>query len=186
MFLESNPSSVVMVFFFDKVDKRKKHLEVLVKQAEELSAGTLREWERGPWIRRMVELEGLSFSPSAYSLFERLSGTNLLQISSEIKKLKSYFEDRKSLIEEEDIALLVSRTKIDTVFELASAIGKKDQIRSLECLANLSTYNQNEVAALALIARHIRILSRIREGWKRGLSKAELIASAGIPPFFFS
>lgn len=185
LFMESNPRSVVMVFFFDKMDKRKKHLEVLTKQAETISAGVVREWERGPWIKYMAEAAGLSFSSSAHSLFEQLSGTNLLQMNSEIMKLKSYLGDRKSLVEEEDIALVVSRTKIDTVFELAAAIGKKDKIRSLECLTHLSAHNQSEVAALALVARHIRILSRIREGWKRGLSKGELIASAGIPSFFF-
>lgn len=185
LFMKSNPHSVVMVFFFDKVDKRKKHLKILIEQATELSAGFVREWERGPWIKYMAERAGLSFSPSAYSLFEQLSGTNLLQMNSEIMKLKSYLGDRKSLVEEGDISLAVSRTKIDTVFELAAAIGKKDKIRSLECLAHLSAHNQSEVAALALVARHIRILSRICEGWRKGLSKGELIASAGIPPFFF-
>ena len=185
LFMESNPCSVVMVFFFDKIDKRKKHLEILIKQAEELPAGIVREWERRPWIKYMAAAESLSFSSSAQSLFEQLSGTNLLQMNSEIMKLRSYLGDKKFLVEEEDISFIVSRTKIDTVFELAAAIGRKDKIRSLECLAHLSAYNQNEVAALSLVARHIRILSRIREGWKKKLSRGELIASASIPPFFF-
>ena len=185
LLLESEPYSAVIVFFFDKIDKRQKHLEVLIRRSERLSASVVREWERGPWIKYMAEAMGLSFSSAAQSFFEQLGGTNLLQLNSEIKKLKSYMGDKKSIIEEKDISFIVSRTKIDTVFELATAIGKKDKIRSLECLVYLSTHNQSEVAALALVARHIRILSRIHEGWKKRLSRGELIASANIPPFFF-
>lgn len=183
--LESELSSAVVVFFFDKIDKRQKHLDTLIRRSERLSAGIVREWERGPWIKYTAEKVGLSFSSAAQSLFEQLGGTNLLQLSSEIKKLQSYIGNKKSIIEEKDISLIVSKTKIDTVFELATAIGKKDKIRSLECLTYLSAHNQSEVASLALIVRHIRILSRIREGWKKRLSKGELIASAGVPPFFF-
>ena len=185
-FMEKTEVSVIMVFFFDKIDKRKKHFKILAKYAVSLSAAAVREWERGPWIQRMVQEQGLSFSPAAQSLFEQLSGTNLLQLNNEIKKLKSYMEEGKSQINEEDVLAVVSRTKIDSVFELTAAIGRKDKIRSLECLAHLLESNQNEIGALALVARHIRILSRIREGWNQGLSRQKLIALAGVPPFFLT
>ena len=183
-FMEKKLSSSLLVFFFDKIDKRKKHFKFLTTEAVEFSANSVREWERGPWINYMAQKEGLSFAPSAQSLFEQLSGTNLLQLNNEIKKLKSYIGEDKSQIKEEDILSVISRTKIDSVFELAAAIGRKDRIKSLECLAHLLDNNQNEIGALALVARHIRILARIHEGWKQGLSKQKLTALAGVPPFF--
>ena len=185
-FMEREDTSVIMVFFFDKIDKRKKYFKFLEKSAFLLSTSSVREWERGPWIKRMAQEQGLSFSSAAQSLFEQLSGTNLLQLSSEIKKLKSYMAEGKTKISEEDILAVISRTKIDSVFELTAAIGKKDQVRSLECLAHLLENNQSEIGALALVARHMRILSRIHEGWKKGLSRQKLIALAGVPPFFLT
>lgn len=185
-FMEGKLSSSILVFFFDKIDKRKKHVKFLMEKAMEFSANPVREWERGPWINYMTQKEGLSFSPSAQSLFEQLSGTNLLQLNNEIKKLKSYMGEERSQIKEEDILSVISRTKIDSVFELAAAIGRKDRIKSLECLAHLLDNDQNEIGALALVARHIRILSRIHEGQKQGLSKQKLTVLAGVPPFFLT
>ena len=54
----------------------------------------------------------------------------------------------------------------------------------MTCLANLLEYGQNEIGALALIARHVRILSTIKEGLRAGLAGARLSAKAGVPHFF--
>ena len=46
--------------------------------------------------------------------------------------------------------------------------------------------NQSEIGALALVARHIRILSRIREGLKQGLSQTEADSFSRSSPFLFN
>lgn len=186
LFMKNQNETVIMVFFFDKIDKRKKHFKILEQSVVSLSAAPVREWKRRPWIKYMAAQEGLSLSSSGQILFEQLSGTDLLQLKSEIQKLKSYKGDSASEISEEDILTVISRTKIDNVFELAAAIGQKDKIRSLECLACLLEHNQNPLGALALVARHIRILARIHEGWRKRLSKPKLIELAGVPAFFLA
>ena len=182
-FMDRPPPSLVMVFFFTKADKRKKYFKGLARRAEEISAASIRDWERPPWIRYMARKEGLSFSSSAAALFESLSGSCLLQLSSEIKKLKSYLGER-TLIEEKDVLALIGRSKQDTVFDLAAAVAGKDRTRALQCLFYLLDHGQSEVAALAMTARHFRIIARLREGERRRLPRERLAAFAGVPPFF--
>ena len=57
---------------------------------------------------------------------------------------------------------------------------------SLDSLARLLENHQSVLGVLVLVARHIRILSRIREGQKQGLGRSQLIATAGVPPYFMN
>ena len=181
--IQKPSSSAVTAFFFDKKDSRRKHFKLLQKSAKELPAAALRDWETGPWIDFLARREGLRFSPSSRALFSELAGTGLLEISGEIKKLKTYMGGRTD-VRDEDLTAVVSRARIDSVFDLTEAIGKKDLSAALSCLARLLTKNQSESGALALVARHIRILSKLQEGQKRRLPKAQLIALTGAPPIF--
>ena len=184
LFMDRPPPFLVMVFFFEKADKRRKYFKELARRAEEISAAPVREWERAPWIRYMARKEGLSFSASALALFERLSGSCLLQLSSEIKKLKVYLGSERSLIEEKDVLALIGKSRQDTVFDLAAAVAGRDKTRALQCLFYLLDHGQSEVAALAMTARHFRIIARLREGERRLLPRERLAAFAGVPPFF--
>lgn len=183
--VEQPVSSTVLVFFFDKIDKRKKHFKVLAKQGEELSAQPLREWEVDPWIDFMAEKEGLKFTVPTRQLFRQLVGLDLLEMGNEIQKLKSYMGQRAS-VKEEDILAVISRTRVDSVFAFTDAVGRRDLACSLDSLARLLENHQSVVGVLILVARHIRILSRIQEGQKKGMGRNQLIAAAGVPPYFMN
>ena len=183
--IENPISSTVLVFFFAKIDRRKKHLKILANTGEELSAESLREWKVDPWIDFIAEREGLKLISSARQLFRQLVGLDLLEIGSEIQKLKSYM-GKRSLVEESDILAVISRTRMDNIFSFTDAIGRKDMVCSLDSLARLLENHQNVVGILVLVARHIRILSRILDGQKKGMGRGQLIASAGVSPYFMN
>ena len=183
--IEKPVSSTVLVFFFDKVDRRKKHFKVLVTKGRELPAKSLREWEVDPWVDFMAEREGLKLSSSTRQLFRQLVGLDLLEMENEIQKLKSYMGQR-SQVEDTDILAVISRTRVDSIFTFTDAVGRKDVVCSLDSLARLLENHQNVLGVLVLVARHIRILSRIQEGQKKGMGRSQLIASAGVPPYFMN
>ena len=183
--IENPVPSTVLALFFNKGDKRKKHFKMLAKAGEELSATPLREWETEPWIDFIAEKEGLKFSPPAKQLFQQLVGSDLLETGNEMQKLKSYIGDRSS-VQESDIPAVISRSRVDNVFHFTDAVGRKDTVRSLDLLARLLENNQNIVGVLILLARHIRILSRIKEGRRKGLGRHQLTVTAGVPPYFMN
>ena len=181
--IQSLPDSCVLIFFFTKVDRRKKYFKNLKSRGEELLVESPKEWEMGSWIDLLSHEEGLKFSDEAKNLFHQLVGVSLADMKNEMKKIKSYLGD-KTLVQETDLFSIVSRVKIESVFDLTRAIGQKDLVKSLDCLVRLLEQNQSELGIISLIARHIRILSRIREGQKQGLTKNKIQILAGVPPFF--
>lgn len=183
--IENPISSTVLVFFFDKADRRKKHFKTLMKTGRELAAESLREWEVDPWVDFMAEGVGLKFNSSTKQLLRQLVGSDLLEIKNEMQKLKSYM-GKKTLVEEADILSVISRARMDNVFSFTDAMGRKDLVCSLDSLARLLENHQNVMGILVLVARHIRILSRILDGQKKGMGKGQLIASAGVSPYFLN
>ena len=175
--------NVTLVCFFDKKDARKKHFKMFQEKAMELVAQELRSWEIEPWLKTLSRRENLELSPNAKALFSHLVGTNLLEIQMELKKLKHYMGENKTVFEK-DVLACTSRLKIDSVFELTEAIGRKHISQALRALAYLLEQNQSELGALAVISRHIRILSHLQQGEKQKLSKAKLAHKAGISPYF--
>lgn len=182
--LTSAPESATLVLFFNKKDARRKHFKMLQKQAQELSAESLRPWEIKDWLDFISKRENLSFSEEARALFYQLVGSNLMEIQLELKKLKDYKGDDKKPLSEKDILSCTSRLKTEAVFDFTSAVGKKDIVRALSSLAHLLDQNENEIGVLAMVARHIRILSKLKEGKKENLNKNQLAKKAGISPYF--
>lgn len=183
-FLEKPVNTTIFVCFFQKIDRRKRFFKKLQTKAEELPAKLLREWEVSPWVDFMSKKLDLKFSTASKSLFCQLVGANLMDVYSEMNKLKNY-KGESQQVSEKDLIAIISQTKIDSIFDLTDAIGKKDMVASLACLARLLENNQNEVGALALVARHIRILAQFQEGAKRNLSKPQIIVMSGVSPYFF-
>ena len=175
--------STVLVCFFEKKDGRKKYFKTLKKKAVELSAESLKSWELEPWLKFLSQREGLEFSPDARTLFSQLVGTNLMEIQIELKKLRQYIGAYRK-VKEEDVLACTSRLKTDSIFELTDAIGKKDIVQSLNSLAYLLEQNQSEIGVLAMLARHIRILSKLKLGEKQKLSKPQLAHKAGVSAYF--
>ena len=174
---------LIFVWFFEKKDGRKKYFKVLKEKAVELSVETLKPWEIEPWLNFISKRENLEFSPASKTLFSHLVGTNLMEIQMELRKLKQYIGDSKKALEE-DIIACTSRLKTDSIFELTDALGKKDIVQALSSLAGLLEQNQSEIGALAMLARHIRILSKLKWAEKQKLSKAQMAHRAGISPYF--
>ena len=182
-FLSQPIQSTIFVWFFEKKDGRKKHFKLLRERAVELSAESLRPWEVETWLDFISKREDLEWSSDSKMLFNQLVGTNLMEIQLELKKLKQYMGE-KNRVSEKDILDCISRSKTDSVFDLTEAIGKKDIAQALSSLAYLLEQNQNEMGALAMVARHVRILSKLQEGKKQKLSQPQLAHKAGISPYF--
>ncbi|MCZ0931698.1 MAG: DNA polymerase III subunit delta [Oligoflexia bacterium] len=180
----SSPSHTVFVCFFEKKDGRKKRFKFLKEKGVELNARPLRAWELAPWLDFLSQKESLHFSLPAKSLFQELVGAHLMEMHIELKKLKQYLGG-KTQVTEQDILSCASRLKIESLFDLTTALGNKNVVKSLNLLALLLNQNQNEIAILSLLARHIRILAKIKGGQKENLSSSQLAQKAGVSPYFF-
>jgi len=182
--LFDNPiDSCTLVIVAEKIDKRKKHFKKLIKNATIVELKTPYDNQVPTWIDYIATQEDIKLTRGANALLHQLVGAQLIELKKAIIKLKTSTDKKR--LEEEDVLKVISRTKIDNIFELTDAIGKRDKITALTSLAHLLDQGENEIAILSLITRHIRILSALKQALSEGIRGASQLSSrAGVPSFF--
>ncbi len=165
------------------IDKRKKIFKLIEKEACLVHFESLKHRELIQWIHQLAAEENKKMAGDSADCLFQLVGSHLNDISVELKKL-TYFVGSRDTIFKEDVLSVVTRLRIESVFALARAIGEQDRGKALFYLANLLSHGENEIGVLALIARHIRILSMVKEGLREGLAQNQLAARVGVPPFY--
>ena len=183
-FLLKPIASTFLVFTGDKPDKRKKTLKEVMKCLTHFHFIKPYEKETLEWIRFLCKKHSLNIGKDIPDLLLQIVGSNLMDMENEILKLSQYAGKTRKILPP-DVMMVTSRIKLQSIFDLTDAIGKKNQLRALLCLADLLESGQSEVRILAMIHRHIRLLRQIIIGKKKGFQNQKLANFAGISPFFF-
>lgn len=182
--LEKPVDTATLVLVASKVDKRKKYIKRLQESAVFVELKKPFENQIPSWIDYIAYLNGVKIGSEAVTALQELVGTNLNEINNEVKKIKQYLGDKAQKVELQDVLKVVSRARIENVFSLTDAIGRRDRAQALVCLANLLEHGQNEMGVVSLIHRQIRILSAIHDGRRAGLNGQRLSQKVGVPEFF--
>jgi DNA polymerase-3 subunit delta len=113
------------------------------------------------WIATRVRAEGKRIEPEAARQLVEAAGTEMLRLEQEILKLACYVGDRET-IDGDDVAIVVSASSDDVIFQVVEAIARRKTDRALTLLDELHRHeaNPHAVAAklLALLARQYRLL----------------------------
>lgn len=181
--LEDPVDSCTFVLIADRVDKRKKYFKKIADKGVVVELKRPFENQIPAWIEYIAFQNEVDLDAEGVRLIHQMVGGSLTEINNELKKLKQYLGDKKKP-SAEDILHVVSQVRIDSIFDLANAIGKRDRAGALTYLANLLESGENEMAVVALILRHIRILAAVKDGMKQGLVGGRLGARAGVSSFF--
>ncbi|MBY0316309.1 MAG: DNA polymerase III subunit delta [Bdellovibrionales bacterium] len=184
-YFEDPSESTVLVLVAKAVDKRKKTIKRLIESAEAIEFKKLYDNQVPQWIQYMVQRAGLSIERDAVALLQQFVGNNLLDIQSEVQKLAQFLGDRKQILVK-DVIDVVSKIKVQSVFDLSRAIGESDKAKALLCLSQLLAHGQNEVAILALISRHVRILRLVKKAKQEGQKGPQIASRAGVSPYFLA
>jgi DNA polymerase-3 subunit delta len=175
--------STCLILVATQVDKRKKFFKSCSKNGQIIELRKPYDNQVSAWIDYIAYKYQLKISKSAIAILHQMVGNQLMDLNSEIQKIKQYVGQRE-IVNDEDVLKVVSRLKVDSIFDLTEAIGNKDKITALTVLANLLDQGQNEMATMALILRHIRILGSLKSGIEQGLRGAKLCEKVGVPSFF--
>lgn len=183
--LERPVDSTVFVLTAESLDKRKKSFKKLSEAAVLVELKRPYDSQVAEWIEYLAFRLQIRITREASTLLKQFVGTNLTEINNELGKLKDYLGERNQ-VEAQDVLQVVSQTKVDRIFDLTDAIGRRDRGTALHTLANLLEHGQSEVGVLAMITRHFRILSQLKDGQREGLTGARLSTKAGIPSFLLN
>lgn len=182
--LVENPvSSTTLVIVATKVDMRKKFFKFFETKGVMVKFQKPFENQLAPWIHYIAKKYDKVMSPEAVEVLREWVGSNLSDINNEIRKV-AQFVGEKNQVDVDDLRAVVSRTRVESVFDLVNSMGQGDAAGAFTHLAYLLDGGQNEVGVLTMIIRHFRILLLCQEALKEGLSLSQIASRVGVHGFF--
>jgi DNA polymerase-3 subunit delta len=109
-------------------------------------------------------------------------GEDLSAIDDAIERL-SLFVGAGQRIDVESVTMCVTRIRVESIWSLVDAIGLKDRRRGMAAAQSLLADREPPLRLLAMVARQLRIVARMRQALSEGLRPQEAAKRAGAPPF---
>lgn len=109
-------------------------------------------------------------------------GDDLAALSDALERLSLYVGAGQR-IDQNAIQACVTRIRVDSIWALVDAVSLRDRKKALSAASSLLADREPPLRILAMLARQLRIVARMRDGLGRGLSPEDAAKYAGAPPF---
>jgi DNA polymerase-3 subunit delta len=138
----------------------------------------LREGELYQWLTREARLLGKNLTLAAAQRLVEMVGDNLAELSQELEKL-ALFAGPENALTPALVTQLASHSRTYNIFALVEALGTPGFHQRLTSLGQLMDLGEPPAKILAMLARQVRILIRVKEG--AGANPVEVARSLGVP-----
>jgi DNA polymerase-3 subunit delta len=181
-FVRSPSDHACVVLVADKLDGRSK----LGKAAREAhvyhEAEPIRAADVPEIAKREAQALGHALDPAAASALADALGPDLAALTDALERLSLYVGPGET-IREEHVTACVAHVRTESIWALVDAVGARNAKVALAAAASLLADREPPLRILALVARQLRTLARIRTGLVAGLRAQEAAQRAGAPPF---
>ncbi len=109
-------------------------------------------------------------------------GDDLAAFDDAIERLSLFVGEGKP-IDIPAIEACVTRVRVETIWALVDAVSSRNEGRALAAVASLLEEREPPLRVLAMLARQLRMLAKMREALARGLRGPDAAVAAGAPPF---
>lgn len=184
-YVENPLSSTVLVVSYKnkKVDGRTKFAKLLKEKGALISTKKIYDNQLPDWIGELVHSKGLSISAKGIALLADHIGNDLTRIENEVEKISVNLGKRKS-ITEEDIEEFVGVSKEFNVFELQSALAKKELPKAVRIIQYFEA-NPKAAPIQLILPSLYGFFSKVFMVFGAGTTDEKSIATAiGVNPFF--
>ncbi|WP_243386260.1 DNA polymerase III subunit delta [Bacillus kexueae] len=177
------PYTILAIFApYEKLDERKKITKVLKKHAEVVDLNEFSEKETVSWIQSVVEEEHVVIKDEAIERLMMLTGSNLMLMQNELKKLCTYV-GAGGVITEELVRQLVARTLEQNIFELMDLVMQKKRHDAMQLLYDLLKTNEEPIKILSLLTSQFRLLLQVKQLVQTGYSQPQIASTLKVHPF---
>lgn len=184
-YVENPLSSTVFVVAYKnkKVDGRTKFAKVLKEKGVLVSTKKMYDNQLPEWTQELITSKGLSISPKGLNLLVDHIGNDLTRIENEVEKI-SVNLGKKKTITEEDIEEFVGVSKEFNVFELQSALAKKDLAKAIRIIQYFEA-NPKAAPIQLILPSLYGFFSKVFMVHGAGTTDEKGVAAAiGVNPFF--
>ena len=170
-FKKPNESTTFIIYIDQKIDRRRKALNTLVKYMKREVYDTLSEEDFQQAVNEDLRNSGLKLDfDSRNELMQRLP-LDLDNWKNELEKLKLYPEK----IDREVIRQLVAKPLESNVFELTNAVNTRNTARAIEVYHDLLVNNKNDIQGLiGLLAGQFRFMLQAVTLMEQGYNQKEI------------
>jgi DNA polymerase-3 subunit delta len=186
-YLPHLPSTTRLIFVEEKTLKPSHPILKVAKEEGKRRRGFIREFPLPKesalprWIRERAKEKGGEISHEAVTVLAALVGTDLRLLDQEIEKLLLYADGRR--VTSDDAALLVSRARETSIFDLVDCVGRRQTGPALKLLHRMLDEGEPALYLLAMLARQVRILIQVKELADRGRNQGEIASDLHMHPF---
>jgi DNA polymerase-3 subunit delta len=175
-------ASTVLVLFGAALDKRRKLYTQARSEGYLVACEPLARADLPRWIERRVAARGCRISGSVADLLAELTGPELSPVADAVERLCLYVGDGHE-IQEDAVSTCIVRLRTASVWELVSAVGRRDAGAALSALADVYDPQDRGLRLLGVLAWSTRQLLRFESAVREGAAPEQAAIRAGAPPF---
>ena len=167
---------------YEKLDNRKGLVKELKKVAVEVSAAPLSEQDARHQVEQKLLGDGYRLENGAMDELIRRTNADYGLMMGNVEKLELLAYQSKR-IKRDDVMGLVPQSLDENVFDLITAVLKRDQAKALDIYQQLLETNHEPLQLNALLVSQFRLLIPIKVLSKRGLSQGTLASRLKVHPY---
>ncbi len=130
------------------------------------------------WVRKMVSEQGGSIDAQASQALVLRSGSSLLILDQEIRKLLAYAGDRITIAHVLEAATPSAEA---SVFEMVDHVGNRRPYQAVQKLRRLIEQGESPLGLMAMVTRQVRLVFITREMLAAGSSVRDVEKRLGLP-----
>lgn len=171
-----------LVFTARSAPKKPVH-DLLMRTAQVVTCKRLSGRSLRKWVEDEAKRLGLTLQAEAGEALIELVGDDLRALHSELVKLQTFAAERRAALSAEQVIRLVGDTRAAKMFEFSDAVVEGRLPTALRLLAKLLQAHESVPGIVAVLARHYRMLWRVRELQRLRTAPAGLAEKLGVAGF---
>ena len=187
--IETLPLQNTLILCAQKLDRRKKAWKNLISKTFFLEFKKIYPNEKSKWLSWFFHKHGLKIDAQSSHWLSGFFSDDLENMNKEVEKIKIYLGKnipKDYTVQPQHIKDVLFKTSSDNLFELGRLLASK---KTKEFIVSVKTFfhqKENPVTLLIFLARHFRLLLKVKEGLQKGLRSKSLADFSGVHPFFLS
>lgn len=174
--------STVLCLVANKLDKRKKLYTAAKKEGWLVNCETPKRGELPGWIAERATARGNKISRSVADLIAELAGPELSSVADALERCCLYVGEGET-VTEEAVSESVVRLRTASVWELVSAVGRRDPAACLRLLDDVYDPSDRGLRLIGVLGWATRQLIKFDHAIQQGMAPPDAAKAAGAPPF---
>src|SRR5262249_40209163 len=125
------------------------------------------------WVQRFAQERNVQVTEEAASLLADLVGPDLFALAAELDKLVA-FVSPQTLVDDSAVVACVGDLHIASVFDLADALGQRNQQKALGLFREVLTDDREALPVLQALVGHFRRLWHVKELLASGMPETQI------------